>query len=311
MHIGRPTRTMDSKTILAAVVCTVIFFVVWRLFSSGRGGGGGVHENFSLQELRIAPYVLYMPNRLASIQATMEGLGIAPTFVQGIDKNTIDEATLVQKGIVNQPWMTASRRERAQEEDSGVNPVGPGDKPVNTGRVACHLGHLAILERFLQTSNKYALIFEDDLYIPEEDFSVVRNKIQDVLRNIPSDAQIVYLSYCHELCSLSEPYNRLFLHAVRPLCRHMYLVRRDAAETIRRLTLPMFNTGDKMIGLLITYNVLKGYVVDNNYLNVLQNRQPGGVFRSALGNHGMLRSCSGHDWRSAQRVLHGQEKKIV
>jgi GR25 family glycosyltransferase involved in LPS biosynthesis len=262
---------------------TIVFFLIFFLmlvmyiFSSKKN----IKEGFN--ELSVSSYVLFIPKRLQSITNTMNGLGISPNYIQGPDKNLFSLEKLTEEGIIRKDWYKYSIENKHKKY---------GKKKVNTGRVACHLGHLKIMEKFLKTDSKYALIFEDDLHISPSQYDDIAIKIRHILENIPKDAQVVYLSYCWELCSLTTKYNELFTNAVRPLCRHMYMVSREGAKIILDKTIPMYNTGDKMIGFLIAKGILKGYLVNNKYLQIDQNRQSDGVFKTNLENDAPHRLCS-------------------
>ena len=220
----------------------------------------------------------------------MKQLNLKPIYVKGFDKKKISLKASCDQGLVRSDWYDYSVTGEGSETSE--------KKPVNPGRIACHLGHLEILKRFLRSSNEYALIFEDDVYLAPGTSYEQKYKLRTILENIPKNAQIVYLSYCYELCDLSKKYNEIFLHAIRPLCRHMYLVSREGARLILEKTLPMYNTGDKMTGNLIADKTLKGYLVNPKFFSVNQNRQQVGEFRTNLNNHGELFPCKGGNLRS-------------
>jgi len=236
-----------------------------------------------LSRNKIQPYVLYIPKRFKAIKKMMKKLDLNPIYVQGLDKNKITLEKALKQGHVHPDWYDYSVKGGATETSE--------KKPVNSGRIACHLGHLTILEQFLQSSNEYALIFEDDVYLTPGKSYERKHKLRTILENIPKNAQIVYLSYCYEFCDLTKKYNDIFIHAVRPLCRHMYLVSREGARIILDNTHPMYNTGDKMTGNLISDKILKGYLVNPKFFTLNQNRQQVGEFRTNLNNHGDLYSC--------------------
>ena len=259
------------------------FLILWLVINSV-----DPREQYNYLNLKgIQPYVLYIPKRFNTINKIMKNLEIDPIYVSGFDKKNIQLKRSLDEGIVEPNWYKYSINASSNEKMD--------QKPANPGRIACHLGHLKILDLFLKSSSKYALIFEDDLYLTPGKIYEQRRKLRIILNNIPKDADIVYLSYCHELCDLSRPYNDIFTHAVRPLCRHIYLVSRNGAGIILDRTLPMYSTGDKMVGNLIESKQLKGYIVNPDFFSLHQNRQLTGDFRTNLNNHGPTHSCrKGH-----------------
>ena len=258
--------------------CMIIITFVCYLFSLI--SKKKIMEGFD--ELSFKSYVLFVPKRRKSVKKTMKLLGLKPIYIQGPNKELLNLKKLTEKGIIREDWYQYSMQ----------NIKKKNIKILNTGRVACHLGHLNIMKKFLQTNNKYALIFEDDIYIEPSQSIVIEYQITHILENIPIDAQVVYLSYCYELCSLTTKYNELFSNAVRPLCRHMYIVSREGAKIILDKTIPMYNSGDRMMGSLITKGILKGYLVNSEYLNIYQNRQPNGIFKTNLENYNPHMLCS-------------------
>lgn len=268
------------KKIQYFLLVLIGFLILWLVITSSQP-----REPYNyLKREGIQAYVLYIPKRLNAIKKIMKQLDITPIYVQGFDKNKIRLKRALKKGIIQPAWYKYSVDKDTNEK--------MGKKPANSGRIACHLGHLKILELFLQSSSKYALIFEDDIYFTPGKIYDQRYKLKIILENLPKDAQIVYLSYCQELCDLIHKYNDIFTHAVRPLCRHIYLVSRKGARIILDKTRPMDTTGDHMVGNLIASKKLKGYLVNPEFFSLNQKRQPVGDFRTNLNNHGRVYSCT-------------------
>ena len=202
-------------------------------------------------------YTLYIPKRYTYIQSEMNRVGIIPEYIRGPDKNTLEVNDLIQKNIIKHKWYS--------DTVNNTNYI----KSYNNGRVACHLGHINILKRFLNTNEKFAIIFEDDIKFKDIN---LKNKILKIIENLPKDIDILYLSYCFEYCDKVQKINEIFSKAYRPLCRHFYLVSRNGARKIISNTLPMFSSGDRMIGHLIKNKILNGYIVNPEFLNIQQNR---------------------------------------
>ena len=265
---------------IQCLILTLLYFLIlWVILNLIRS-----RESYNyLTRNKIQVYVLYIPKRFNTIKKVMEKMDLHPIYVQGLDKNNLTLESSLQQGIIHTNWYDYSIKDTTTENSK--------KKPVNLGRIACHLGHLKILKLFLKSSAKYALIFEDDVYFTPGKIYDRKYKLKTILENIPPDAQIVYLSYCYEFCDLTRTYNDIFIHAVRPLCRHIYLVSREGPQIILDNTLPMYNTGDKMTGNLIAHKILKGYLVNPKFFTLNQNRQQVGKFKSNLNNNGTLYSC--------------------
>jgi GR25 family glycosyltransferase involved in LPS biosynthesis len=236
--------------------------------------------NFSNKNNRLntntKSYVLYIDKRFNYIKKIMDKLNIKPTLIKGINYNNLNKNKLVKDNLISQQWIN--------DTNNKVKYI----KEFTLSRVACHLGHINILKKFLKEKETYALIFEDDIKI--ENYDLI-NKINVIVNNIPKDAEIIYLSYCFEYCDKIKKYNKIFSKAYRPLCRHMYLVTKDGAEKIIKHTLPMFSSGDRMIGHLIQKKILNGYLVNPEYLNIQQLRLKNGNLKTTLNNTESHRLC--------------------
>ena len=266
------------------VLVILCSFLLLLLFVMSRQKCSENSENYSRSNVGdVKVFAIYIPDRLENIKNTLEGLGLEATYVPGISKEFLHPDKLLQDGIITPEWVEYSTTNKYEVDFR---------KPVNTGRVGCHLGHLAALTAFLDSSATYALIFEDDIDVPPETMPEMKIQIDQVLSEIPADAQIVYLSYCWEKCAKLIPAsNPIFSHAVRPLCRHAYLVRRDGASVILETTYPMRDSGDKMVADLIQQGVLKAYVVNPSFLEIRQKRHPTGIFKSNSGNTKASQAC--------------------
>ena len=189
-------------------------------------------------------YVLYIPKREKYIRDTMNKLNFNAEYIEGPNKDNIDINKLKKNGIIKK------------------------NKNLQKGAVACSLGHQEILNKFLKTNKKYALIFEDDIKI--DDYHDTSKKIINLINNIPLDADIVYLGYCRETCN--NKYNDYFNNSIRPRCTHCYVVSKIGAKKIinnlGEMELPLDNYYVK----LLDNKILKSYSANNNYFQLQQNR---------------------------------------
>ena len=190
-------------------------------------------------------YVLYIPKREKYIKDTMKKLKFNPKFIKGPDKNKLNLKQLKKDGFIN-------------------------NRKIKDGQIACALGHLDILNKFLKTNKKYALIFEDDIKI--DDYNEKSTKIKNLINNIPADADIVYFGYCFENCSNKYKYNQYFNKSVNPGCTHLYLVSRNGANKIIN-NIKQFKYGiDNHYLDLIKNKTLNSYSANNKYFDLTQDR---------------------------------------
>ena len=198
-------------------------------------------------------YALYIPERFVHLKKEVEKTGLDVNYVLGYDKNQIDMEILKENHE-------------------------------NTGKVACHMGHLLVMKKFLEGDSDYAVIFEDDIVF--EDHTNIKPKIEFILDKSPRDADIIFLSYCFEDCRKNNN-KRMFNKANRALCRHAYIVSRRGAQKIIENTWPMKNkAGDEMYSSLLRKRHLNGYTIKNDFISIEQNRLNLG---SKLGNYASAR----------------------
>ena len=114
-------------------------------------------------------YVLYIPERYEYIKEELNKTTLNPIFVEGYDKNKLSKELI---------------------DEQGKSP----------GKIACHMGHLYILDKFLKTDDDYAFILEDDIYF--KDHNIIKGKIDYIINTCPRDADIIFVSYCLEDCKL-------------------------------------------------------------------------------------------------------------
>jgi len=229
------------------------------------------HPNANLPVVfneNINIYVLYIPKREVYIKETINKIFLNPVYFKGYYKYDLNEEELIKNNFITEKWTKQSN--------------------FNFGRVACHMGHINILKEFLNSNKRYALIFEDDIYIDYSILDKIRNKFTEIFDNIPQDANIIYFSFCWEHCTKTQEYNKYFNKSFRPYCRHCYLVSRVGARIIVTESTPMDKPGDNIVGNLIKNKKLISYNVKPDFLSIEQNRQ---ILKSNLKNDRIYNVC--------------------
>jgi hypothetical protein len=111
-------------------------------------------------------------------------------------------------------------------------------------------------------ANESIIIMEDDL-MAAAPVAVVREQICRTLGNLPPTADLVYLEYCYESCSLlryDERYPGL-ARASEPSCSAAILFTAQGARKVATLCLPVFDAVDRMYPQLIRKGWLEAYVM--------------------------------------------------
>jgi len=211
-----------------------------------------IYNFIGKKESKYSTYVLYIPDRYDYIKKELDKTTLNPIFIEGYDKNKLS------KSLIDE-----------QEKSSG--------------KIACHMGHLYILDKFLKSDDDYAFILEDDIYFT--DHNIIKDKIDYIINTCPRDSDIIFVSYCLEDCKYIDKM-KLFSKGQRPLCRHAYIVSRRCAKVILKETWPMtkFNGpgGDNSYVNLIKNKKIQSYTVNNDFINIEQNRTKLG---SKLGDY--------------------------
>ncbi|CAE7885234.1 cry-dash [Symbiodinium microadriaticum] len=189
-------------------------------------------------------YVLCIPSRRQHASQLMERWGFDAELVNGPDKHEMNLDELVASGVILESYLDV---------------IWQDVEYMPEGKVACHLGHLNILRRFLaDTKKNYALIFEDDLEPGPPDLS---SRLREFLSRVPADFDLLHLGFVRE----SQEARRAVdgsghvFRSVEALGRHAYLVTKRVAELLVEHTLPMHNHGDKMFQQVYQACKLRAY----------------------------------------------------
>ena len=194
-------------------------------------------------------YVLYVPKREQYIKDVMKKMKLNPEFVQGPDKTKLDLEQLKKDGII------AKNTEKSR------------------GVLACYLGHLNIIQKFMNSNYKYALIFEDDIKLPSY-IDDTYEKMKYSINNIPKNTNLLYLGFYKEDCNKLKKYNDIYNIPIRPSGTHCYLIDKKFAKTFIDTSYPIDTESDtKLINIKQLYDGEKvsRYSINPDYLSIRQN----------------------------------------
>jgi len=211
------------------------------------------HEQAWARSLLAATqvYVLCIPKRRAHAEQLMQRWGFHEAeFVEGPDKTTMDLEACLRDGLITTEY------EDVIYEDAEYSPQG---------KVACHFGHLRILQRLLDLQDKsYAIIFEDDLEDKphcDDDGRTVMGELLQFLGRVPPDFDLIHLGFVRESRRARQLVDEdaTVFRSAEALGRHAYMVTRSTARLLLEHTLPMYNHGDKMFQQTYRQHGLKAY----------------------------------------------------
>ena len=236
----------------------------------------------------IPMYCLYIPKRKEQVTKFFNDINLNVEYVQGPDKNTLDVNEFKEKGVIESSYKMSDEWEKIFKN---------GKRSANKlCELACHLGHISILEKFLETQEEWCIIFEDDVTSRFNGSEIVY-LIEQTFNNLPTDCDILFLGYCHEDCgkvmNVYNSYIDLFNNkpniyvktGVRAQCTHSYVVNRETAQYIlsdKRLGVAI----DELVGDMLLNGKLIGYI--STYVIFEQNLDD---FESELGTDKIRPVC--------------------
>ena len=264
-------------TLLLILICIVLYLIT-KYFRKTLTNNKVQKDNLN----NTQSYVLYIPKREKYIKNVMNKIDIDAKYIKGPPKANVDREQLFKEGMLSKKYYDMNKKEEK-------------------GEVAVFLGHVSILREFLKSNNKYALIFEDDIFLPkkEKEQKEMGKKIKHLIKNIPTEAEMVYFGYCFEDCKKAKPYKNnpsLFSHAVVPVCLHSYLVSREGARKLLDMIIPLTEGLDVVILHLIRQKKINAFTVNKDYLQVLQNRKDLGSDISNIEHAADIPVCRIGNW---------------
>ena len=235
----------NNKTFYCIISLISVIILIWSLSRNNLIEGYEGNSNFE----NTGMYVLYVPKREQYIKDVMKKMKLNPEFIQGPDKTKLDLENLKKDGIIAK------------------------DTKKSRGVLACYLGHLNILKKFVESDYKYALIFEDDIKLPDN-IDETYEKIKYSINNMPKNTNLLYLGFYLEVCKKLIKYKSIYNIPYRPSGCSSYLVDKKMAKTIIDTSYPIDTESDtKLTDTKLLYDgkkVLK-YSVDKDYLLIRQN----------------------------------------
>lgn len=112
-----------------------------------------------------------------------------------------------------------------------------------SGKIACTLSHIKVLEYFLKTNYPYCLIFEDDNIIPNDDQVKNIHSVLNEILQIHREWDLINLSPCWSFCTFQEKsklHPKLYI-PLTSVCRNAYAITRKGAENFIKVALPLYD----------------------------------------------------------------------
>lgn len=219
---------------------------------------------FSNQEV----YVIYMPQREAYIKKVFKDIGIKAIFFPAVIASELPPLTeLYSLGILGHDYL---KRYLANEHFPDMDLDDFESDPKNTayinsklkGVLALQLSYLCIFEKFVNNPktkpSDHCFIFEDDILYQHP--KIWKNRLNNILKELPSDYDIINLGRCFDKCRKNIKYSKNLVSNTFPLCTHACGYSVPIAKHILSHALPMQEACDTLLRkLYLPGKMFKGF----------------------------------------------------
>lgn len=127
------------------------------------------------------------------------------------------------------------------------------------GEIGCYLSHMLLIKSFINSKNKYSVVFEDDLKILDDDLD---DKIKKIIEKLNGNFDIIYLG------NLNNNHGEQIINDIYTINKseylwgtHAYIVNNKSVEKIYNSLLNINIAIDNKLKYNIDNNILKGYVI--------------------------------------------------
>lgn len=182
-----------------------------------------VDEGMNNARLAAASLTVFLINldragdRLAAMQAKLQGSGLSFERVAAVDGNSIDFPT-PDFSEISLRFMHGRRR--------------------NPGEIGCYLSHIECARRLLASQNEFALVLEDDLEFPPDLVDILEAALEQDARWDILRLSSVSAGRKFDFCKLTES-RGLAIALTREKGSGAYLINRRAARWFVEKLLPM------------------------------------------------------------------------
>jgi glycosyl transferase family 25 len=127
------------------------------------------------------------------------------------------------------------------------------------GELGCYLSHMLLIKSFINSKNKYSVIFEDDLKILDDNLD---NEIKKIIDKIDNNFDIIFLGNINNIHGDKIIDNIYSINNSDHLWgTHAYIVNNNNAQKIYDSLLNINNPIDIKLEYNINNNILNGYVI--------------------------------------------------
>ena len=168
-----------------------------------------------------------------------------------VDRKQFLEAWFQKNNIVP-TWIVEGQREDITEEVLQKYYQQGSCGKLNLGEIGCMLGHLAAMQKIVDSDSDYGLIFEDDVYLTE----TFQRDFDELFSDCPSHFDVISLGSC---CGITHPNasSTVGFHRVDPprgRCGYAQLISKTACEIALKESVPFSWPPDWQIYNIVSNN---------------------------------------------------------
>ena len=221
---------MTSQTNLLNIIliCILGFLTILLIFKLKKS-----HNNYGN---KLPVFLISLPKD----KDRRDNLGIIPDYTYAVDGTNLDVNKLKEDNIV------------------------ASDSEITKGEIGCYMSHIEMLKRSIKQKSKYVLILEDDAKIESDTFQ----KINEVLKEVPVDAELIFIGY-----NYNESYKfqkSIYLHGTQSYIVNTRNMSLDKINKLYPIKSPIDTVIPKKFN---TYITIPKIVELNNKYNGYSNTQ--------------------------------------
>ena len=185
----------------------------------------------------ISYYFITLEKGLERVKQKAKELNIKnPYLLNALHYKDINHDELIKKGYLQKKYAKPRLKEKPRV-------------------AAIHLSHNIALNHFAKKGKgKWAMIFEEDFIIRDNNGSDVKQEILDYIEEAEKvlsneeKPQLHYFGHCYTGSKGKRISNKIYKATsdARPKCRHSYIVNKIASKELVKKSFPMVNNGDEM-----------------------------------------------------------------
>ncbi len=205
------------------------------------------------------------------------------------------EKELVKIGLVPHYFNAIMGREFSQEQ---LNQWAIPDNGMLPGEIGCALSHVAVLHEFLESDEKVALIFEDDIEVTNGFSTDNLQQLVSWFNQLEEPSILLLYTSSHGYKEVASLENIQIYKAFTGSMTHAYLINRAAAQKVIEIETPVRFEIDiykyyNLLGGVSIYSLDKDYIVQQGWDSFIDEERN---TRNNFVERGKIRKATYHSY---------------